>query len=255
MTDLYRTLGVSTRATTAEIRSAYRSLARKYHPDVSASPDANARFVRINEAYHVLIDPRRRAAYDRGEYMKPARTFYASRAAEVVAKQREFDRLVDEMIAHERQETAARSHAVLVVVPLFLSTFYVMIAKPKIIEELNLFGRTFLVALAIFALVYLVKNLSLVLARYTYQVPDHLTSVFREEAPRDKSISRTAGLVFLVCGYLVSVGLGYVVSQFVTVRYGAAFSPSLLLGVFIYPPIAVLLVGSIRHIAAFLDRS
>jgi hypothetical protein len=187
--------------------------------------------------------------------VKPARTFYASRAAEVVAKQREFDRMVDEMIAHERQETAARSHAVLVVVPLFLSTFYVMIAKPKILEELNLFGRAFLVALALFALVYLVKNLSVVLARYTYKVPDHLTSVFREEAPRDKSISRTAGLVFLVCGYLVSVGLGYVVSQFVPVRYGATFSPSILLGVFIYPPIAVLLVGSIRHIAAFLDRS
>ncbi|HET9531223.1 MAG TPA: DnaJ domain-containing protein [Blastocatellia bacterium] len=255
MTDLYRSLGVSPRATTAEIRSAYRRLARKYHPDVSASPDASAQFVRINEAYHVLIDSRRRAAYDRGEYMKPSRTFYASRDAEVVAKQREFDKLVDEMIAHERQETAARSHAVLVVVPLFLSSFYVMIAKPKIIEELNPFGKAFFVVLAIFALVYLVKNLSLVLARYTYEVPDHLTSVFQHEAPRDKSISRTAGLVFLVCGYLVSVGLGYVVSQFVTVRYGGTFSPSLLLGAFIYPPIAVLLIGGIRHIAGFLDRS
>ncbi|HWP41691.1 MAG TPA: DnaJ domain-containing protein [Blastocatellia bacterium] len=255
MTDLYRTLGVSNRATTAEIRSAYRRLARKCHPDVSASPDANAQFARINEAYHVLVDPRRRAAYDRGEYMKPPRTFYASRDAEVVAKQREFDKLVDEMIAHERQETAARSHAVLVVVPLFVSTFYVMVAKPKIIEELDLFGKAFFVALALFALVYLVRNLSVVLARYTYQVPDHLTSVFRYEAPRDKSISRTAGLVFLICGYLVSVGLGYVVSQFVPARYGATFSPSLLLGVFIYPPIAVLLVGGIRHIAAFLDRS
>lgn len=255
MTDLYRTLEVSRRATTAEIRSAYRRLARACHPDVSNSPDANAQFARINEAYHVLIDATRRAAYDRGEYKQPPRTFYASRAAEVVAKQREFDRLVDEMIAHERQETAARSHAVLVVVPLFLSAFYVMVAKPKIIEGLSLLGRAVVVMLAAIALIYLIKNLSLVLARYTYAVPDHLTSVFREEAPRDKSISRTAGLVFLICGYLVSLGMGYVVSQVVPISYGAAFSPGLLLGVFIYPPIAVLLVGSIRHIATFLDRS
>jgi curved DNA-binding protein CbpA len=254
MSDLYRTLGVSPRATTADIRSAYRRLARKYHPDVSSSPDASARFVRINEAYHVLIDQKRRAAYDRGEYTNMPRTFYASREAEVVAKKRQFDRLVDEMIAHERQETAARSHAVLVVVPLFLSTFYVMVAKPKILEGLNLLGRIFLIALALYGLFYLIKNLSLVLSRYTYEVPDHLTSVFREQAPRDKAISRKAGLIFLVCGYLVSVGLGHIVGKFLSIRYGPSFSPSLLLGVFLYPPIAVLVIGSIRRIASFLDR-
>jgi hypothetical protein len=258
MTDLYGILGVSASATTAEIKSAYRKLARQCHPDVSASPDANARFARISEAYHILIDPMGRAAYDRGQYHYSRRTFYASRAAEVVAIEREFNRMVDEILARERQETAARSHAVLIVVPLFMSSFYVMLVKPPILQGLNLVGRMILVALAIYGLIYLVKNLALVLARYTYHVPDHLTSVFREEAPRDKPISRRAGLVFLVSGYIVSLGLGYIVSRAPMVRHiqniPPTLSPGLLLGIFLYPPIIVLLVGGARRVTAFFNR-
>jgi len=255
MTDLYGILGLTPRATANEIKSAYRRLARKYHPDVSASPDSEARFVIINRAYQILSDPQRRAVYDSGEYNDSQRTFYASRQAEVVAKQRHFDRIVDEWLARERQEAAARSHAVLIVVPLFLSAFYVMVSKPTIIEQSRLIGRIAILALALYGLVYLVKNLGVVLARYTYHVPTHLTSVFREpEAPKDKSISRRAGLIFLVCGYLVSIGLGYVVSKFVPGSYGAAVSLSTLLGALVYPPIAVLIIGSIRGIGGLIDK-
>lgn len=255
MTDLYGILGLTPRATANEIKSSYRKLARKYHPDVSTSPDASARFVQINRAYQVLSDRRRRAAYDSGQYFDSQRTFYASRQAEVVAMQRHFDRIVDEWLARERQETAARSHAVLIVVPLFLSAFYVMVSKPTIIEESRMIGRVVILALALYGLVYLIKNLSIVLSRYTYHIPDHLTSVFREqEMPKDKAISRRAGLIFLVCGYLVSIGLGYVVSKFVPGRYGAALSFSTLLGALVYPPIAVLIIGGIRRVAGMLDR-
>jgi len=254
MTDLYRILGVHPRATSSEIKSAYRALARKNHPDVSASPDANADFARINEAYEILMNPARRAAYDRGERTAASRTFYAARSAEVVAIQREFDRMVDEMIAHERRETAERSHAVLLVVPLFLSAFYVMLTKPRIIEELSLIGRLVIVALALYGLIYLVKNLSVVLSRYTYEPPDPLTSVFRPEKPRDKAISRRAGLVFLISGYLVSLGLGYVVSRLVPMLQMPPLSPSLVLGVFLYPPIAVLIIGNLRRIGGLLEK-
>jgi curved DNA-binding protein CbpA len=255
MTDLYGILGLTPRATASEIKSAYRRLARKYHPDVSTSPDSATRFVSISRAYEVLSDPRRRAAYDSGQYSDAQRTFYASRQAEVVAMQRHFDRIVDEWLDRERQETAARSHAVLIVVPLFLSAFYVMVSKPTIIEESRFIGRVVTLALALYGLIYLMKNLSVVLSRYTYHIPDHLTSVFREqEIPEDKSISRKAGLIFLVCGYLVSIGLGYVVSKFVPGRYGAAVSLSTLIGALVYPPIAVLIIGGIRRIGGLLDR-
>ena len=63
--DYYGVLGVQRTASADEIRQAYRSLARKYHPDVAKEPDAEQRFNEVQEAYEVLSDEEKRKAYDR----------------------------------------------------------------------------------------------------------------------------------------------------------------------------------------------
>ena len=63
--DYYEVLGVSRDATADQIQQAFRTLARKHHPDVNKDPAAEDRFKEINEAYHVLSDPETRKRYDR----------------------------------------------------------------------------------------------------------------------------------------------------------------------------------------------
>jgi len=62
--DYYEIIGVKRDATQQEIKRAYRKLARKYHPDVSKEADAEQKFKELGEAYEVLKDPEKRAAYD-----------------------------------------------------------------------------------------------------------------------------------------------------------------------------------------------
>jgi len=62
--DYYKIMGVKRDATQDDIKRSYRKLARKYHPDVSKHADAEARFKEVGEAYEVLKDPEKRAAYD-----------------------------------------------------------------------------------------------------------------------------------------------------------------------------------------------
>ncbi len=77
--DYYATLGVEPSAGDAEIKTAYRRLARKYHPDVSKEAGAEEKFKAINEAYEALRDPAKRKAYDqlKAQGFRPGDEFQA----------------------------------------------------------------------------------------------------------------------------------------------------------------------------------
>ena len=62
--DFYEVLGVSKNASKDEIKSAYRKLAKKYHPDINKDPDAPKKFEEVQEAYDVLYDDNKRKQYD-----------------------------------------------------------------------------------------------------------------------------------------------------------------------------------------------
>ncbi|HEX4882438.1 MAG TPA: DnaJ C-terminal domain-containing protein [Porticoccaceae bacterium] len=75
--DYYQILGVARDANADAIKKAFRKLARKYHPDVSREPDAEARMKEVNEAYAVLSDTEKRAAYDQlGRGYQPGQEFH-----------------------------------------------------------------------------------------------------------------------------------------------------------------------------------
>ncbi|MDD5394134.1 MAG: DnaJ C-terminal domain-containing protein [Thiothrix sp.] len=74
--DYYKVLGLTKEATQDDIKRVYRKLARKYHPDISKEDNAEEHFKEVGEAYEVLKDPEKRAAYDQlGEDLKAQRDF------------------------------------------------------------------------------------------------------------------------------------------------------------------------------------
>ena len=253
MDDLYKRLGVSPKATQKEIRSAYRRRARDYHPDVSHSPDAAVEFAKISDAYKILSDPERRALYDRGETVtaRPV-TFYASHRQQVIAYQRKINRIVDEMIETERQETRTRGQVVTALVTLFISTFVFALIKPFRWDWFH--WPLLIIACSLFfvGLWHLIGVIRKALAHYTYQPPT--PSVTQPIDPPSQSMTRAKALALLATGYFGSLFAGMVIDA----ASGNAFSGvslphAALVGAFLYPPILVLVIDTLRYIGELIE--
>src|SRR6202158_3615968 len=152
MTDYYHVLGVKRTATATEIKSAYRKLARKRHPDVNRGSEKAAReFALLSLAYHTLIDPQERGFHDQqlDQGSRPSSILeseslrnnpHAQRARNLAAQAR-WDRVVNQILENDRRENMERQRAVFTTVSLFLSTFFVAVIKPPLWQSFGLPGK------------------------------------------------------------------------------------------------------------------
>jgi hypothetical protein len=268
MVNYYEILKVSPKASNAEIKSAYRRLARKLHPDVNGGSDETARdFARIARAYGVLGNPKERASYDQkllqaefsaanGDSVFSSTNAYASRMRQMVYEKR-YNEIIDRMIADERQESIDLQKVIFPTVSLFVSTIFVGIFKPMFFTNAAIIGKIILVSLFVAGLIHLFSRLRSGFERYTYDETVIHDSILDGNEPEQRPYSRVTAAAFLVVGLLVSLGIGLAVGSYLELFVAASmpnmYSPSLRPEFVFYPPIIVLLVDLMHAFVSRLD--
>ncbi len=277
MTDYYQVLGIKTTATATEIKSAYRKLARKKHPDVNrGSEKAQREFALLALAYHTLIDPQERAFHDQqlikqrnGTSILESDNPHAQRARNIAAQAR-WDRVVNQILENDRRENTARQRAVFTTVALFLSTFFVAMIKPPLWQSFGLVGRAILAALFIVGIWHLIRRLQEYFRHYTYKPEPIHFSITQEDKKPEQPFTRFSAYAFLIGGYGISLGLGLLIGweaqgffsdltmlfrHHVTSGAAAGFSPTALIvsDLIFYPPIAVLIIDTMHALASRID--
>ena len=271
MVNYYQILKVSPKATNAEIKSAYRRLARKIHPDVNtthAPENASGEFAKIAKAYEFLGDPKKRAAYDRqllnAQYKTSAEgdSVFSSENAHArrwrqMAYERRYNEIIDRMIADERRETMALQKVIFPTVALFLSTCFVGIFKPMFWTNMQIIGKIILLALFVVGLVHLVGRLRKGFERYTYRDENLHDSILEEAELVKKPYTRFAAASFLIVGIVASLGLGLLIGGIldmsISSQMSSFFASSLKPEFIFYPPIVVLLVDIMHSFASKFD--
>jgi hypothetical protein len=262
--DYYKILGIERTANAAEIKSAYRRLARERHPDVNnGSEHAARKFALLSLAYRTLSDPQERAAYDakcekerqqRSGFVLHSDNVHARRMRMVTAQAR-CDRVVDLLLEADRRANSERSQAVFTTVTLFFSTFIVAMLKPKF-WQIGYMGRTVVITLFIVGLWHLASRLREYFERYTYKPGQIHFSLMTEEEKPEKPFTRFSAYVFLVVGYVVSIGAGLFAAeqlQYMMNDLTFIFDQNVRPDLIFYPPIAVLLVDTMHNFASKID--
>ena len=280
MTDYYKILGVKRSASSADIKSAYRKLARLRHPDINRDSESAAReFALLSKAYHTLSDPQERSYYDdqlsstanRGYSILHSENPHARRARNL-AVQAKWDRVVDEVLEADRKENRERQRAVFTTVSLFLSTFFVALIKPQLWGFFDYVGRAVVVTLFVIGVWHLATRLREYFKHYTYIPKPIQASLMSQEEKPEQPFTRFSAYTFLLVGWALSIGFGLFINWHTQdffadlsllyqhrVQHVAGSSllqsstalvvPDLLF----YPPIFVLIVDSMHALTSRID--
>jgi hypothetical protein len=260
MVNYYETLKVSPKASKTEIKSAYRRLARKLHPDKNNGSEETARaFAAIAEAYEVLSNAKERAAYDKriltaqyngsanGDSVFASSNSHARRWRQLVYEHR-YNEIIDRMIAEERRESMALQRIIFPTVALFFSTLMVSIFQPQIFPKVGIPGVIVLGTLFVVGIIHLIGRIREALERYAYRADEIHDSIIDAEAGTVKPYSRFFAGTFLIAGVAISFIAGLLIGNYAelgAIPWPPLFSnPEFLL----YPPVFVLLVDLMHSI-------
>lgn len=279
MIDYYKILGVKHAASHADIKSAYRKLARLRHPDVNHDSENAAReFDLLSKAYHILSDPQERAYYDQqliSRHSSGGSILHSdnphARRARNLAVQAKWDRVVDEVLERDRRENRERQRAVFTTVSLFLSTFFVALMRPPLWQVFDYAGRAIMLTLFVIGVWHLATRLREYIRHYTYIPQPIQTSIMREDEKPEQPFTRFSAYTFLLVGYALSIGVGLFIGwhtqdffadltllfqhrvEAVQTNLLMYSSAALITDLVIYPPIAVLIVDTMQALAARID--
>lgn len=263
MVNYYQILKVSPKASKAEIKSAYRRLAREMHPDInSENENAHEEFAILAKAYEVLSNPKERALYDRRlngttgsihttDSVLASENAHAKRWRRM-ALDRKYNQIIDQIIAEERRETLARQKAVFPTVALFISTLFVGIFKPSFWENSPVIGKLIIFTLFVIGVLHLIKRVKSGFEKYTYDDDALHDSILDGKESELKPFTRIRGIAFLFIGVGVSFIIGLLINQFIEMysdtKIVGLFSPYILPEFVFYPPIIALLVDFLHTI-------
>lgn len=268
MVNYYKVLKVSPKASNAEIKSAYRRIARKIHPDVSENTvNTSKDFAQVVRAYKILGNPKKRADYDRrrlrAKYNQENGSVFSSDNSHAkrwrqMAYERRYNEIIDRMIADERQESMALQKAIFPTVALFVSTIFVAVFRPVFFSQMNILGKIILITLFVAGIIHLIGRIRKGFERYTYSDEDLHDSIFEDDVPEAKPYSRFTAISFLVIGFFVSLGIGWAIGEYLEIFVAAArpafFSQYFRFEFLFYPPIFVLCVDAMHSFASRLDK-
>lgn len=264
MVDYYKILGVKHTATAAEIKSAYRRLAQKRHPDHNGGSEHAAReFALLALAYRTLSDPQERAQFDaKRNRPRTSASFIHSNnphahRLRMVTVQARMDRAVDRWLEDQRRDTLALQQAVFPTVALFLSTFFAAVLKPRFWHGFGFMGRAIMFALFLVGVWHLALRLRTCFERYTYRPKVIHDSLFAQESKPEKPFTRFTAFAFLFTGAFASLVLGLFVGEYmhyvILDNLPFLFDHQARADLLFYPPIAVLIVDTMHTVANKID--
>ena len=269
MVNYYDILKVSPKASGTEIKSAYRRLARKLHPDRNNGSEETAlKFAAIAEAYEVLGNSKERVNYDRrlleaqfsesrnGDSVFASANPHAKRWRQMVYEKR-YNDIIDRMIEEERREAMAFQKVVYPTVALLVTAVLSTALRPQIFLNSGIIGKIIIVSLFIVGIIHLVRRIRDGFERFTEYDDNIHESILDDNERKEKPYSRLTASAALLGGFLLCLGIGLLIStqmHFAADAMPSMFSRELNAEFIFYPPIVTLFVDLMHSFASSLER-